>query len=620
VVERWYELPHHDGSPTYLPQPPQQLGDFFDVLLRVPAGSSVARVAVRHVHDGEPVSVQAWLDRTDPLGNRWYRATLRQVNPVTRYRFLTDGGPLGYQWITASGPCSHDPSDAGDFVSSVHPGGPEWLSGAIAYQIFPDRFARSGSVAEPPPDWAIPRPWADLPIPEGRNSARVFYGGDLYGVMQHLDHVASLGANLLYLTPVFPAPSNHRYNASTFDQIDPLLGGDAAYRALIEEAHRRGMRIIGDLTTNHTGSEHEWFRAASEDPLGPTAQLYYFTEYPRAWVGWMGHPALPKLNYSNPDVLRRMVTCEEAPVRRFLRPDFGLDGWRIDVANMTGRYGATDRNRDVAVAIRQTVLRERPDAYLLGEHFHDFLGDLDGAGWQGVMNYAGFSKPIWSWLTGGRLSQDNWMGVPRDGWPRLPGWSAVSSMQSFAAVGWQHRAASMNIISSHDSPRIRSITDDPALVEVAAGAMFTMPGVPMIWAGDEIGMEGSSGEDGRRPFPWHRPDQWDTTTLHAYRALAGARAGSAALQRGGLRWLLTDDDRLVFVRESAGETVLVLLARGPGPAIRIPTEALGLQDGQEFDRLYPVSAHPAYDPRHLPGDGPGVWIWRWSPARRAHQE
>ncbi len=108
-------------------------------------------------------------------------------------------------------------------------------------------------------------------------------------------------------------------------------------------------------------------------------------------------------------------------MRRYLRPDFGLDGWRIDVANMTGRYGATDRNRDVAEAVRNAVLEERPDAYLVGEHFHDFLDDLDGAGWQGVMNYSGFTKPIWSWLNTGRLPLDNWMGIPWDGWPRRAG-------------------------------------------------------------------------------------------------------------------------------------------------------------------------------------------------------
>ncbi len=203
------------------------------------------------------------------------------------------------------------------------------------------------------------------------------------------------------------------------------------------------------------------------------------------------------------------------------------------------------------------------------------------------------------------------MGIPWSGWPHLPGWSVVESMHGFSAVGWRSRAASMSIISSHDSPRIRTITGDPALVAVAAAAMFTLPGVPMIWAGDEIGMEGLSGEDGRRPFPWHRPDQWHAGTLQAYRALARVRAGSEALQSGSLRWLYADADRLVFVREMGQETVLVMLSRAPGPRISVPTAALGLQDRQEFESLYPVSAHPADDPRLLPGDGPGVWVWRW---------
>lgn len=606
---RW-ALPHHDGSVRYLPQPPSRLGDRFDVLLRVPASSPVTRVGVRHVQDGEPANVRAELDRTDAFGNRWYRARLTQVNPVTRYRFITDGGRWGYQWVTAAGAVDYDPADAGDFVSSIYPGGPDWLPDAIAYQIFPDRFARSGKVRVPYPAWAEPRQWTDTEVFGGPHGGRLLFGGDLYGIAAHLDHIAGLGANLLYLTPVFPGPSNHRYNATSFDHVDPLLGGDAAYTDLIAAAHRRGMRIIGDLTTNHTGALHDWFAAAQADAGSAEAGLYYFTEHPHAYAGWMGHPTLPKLNYDNPDLLRRMVTGPDAVLRRYLRPPFGLDGWRIDVANMTGRYGAIDRNHEVARAVRATVEEERPDAYLVGEHFHDFTGDLAGDGWQGVMNYAGFTKPVWSWVCG-QLPLDNWMGVPWPGWPRQPGDCVVASMQAFAAVGWQHRSASMNIVSSHDSPRIRTITGGPALVEVAAAAMFTMPGVPMIWAGDEIGLQGESGERGRKPFPWHRPDQWDTATLHAYRQLAGIRRESQALRSGSLRWLHVDDDRLVFARETERETVVVALARASGSPIRLPPAALGLQDGEKFDSLYSSGSDDDHSgPAVIPGQGPGVWIWR----------
>ncbi len=255
-----HDQAHHDGSALYVPEPPTAVGQQFDAFLRVPSGSAATRVLARQVQDGEPALVSARLDRTDNQGNRWYRATLTQANPLMRYRFLTDDGPNRYRWVTAAGIRDHDPSDAGDFLSSIYPGAPSWVAESVAYQIFPDRFARSGQVSGPLPEWAVHAPWTDpTRAAGGPQGARVMYGGNLSGVVDHLDHLSSLGATLLYLTPVFPATSNHRYDASTFAHIDPLLGGDAAYRDLIAEAHRRGMRVLGDFTTNHTGSAHEWF-------------------------------------------------------------------------------------------------------------------------------------------------------------------------------------------------------------------------------------------------------------------------------------------------------------------------------------------------------------------------
>jgi alpha-glucosidase len=610
--EQRYELPHHDGSAMYVPEPPTRLGDSFDVLLRVPLASTLTRAAVRQVHDGEPVAV-AMREDGQRRGARWMRATLRQVNPVMRYRFLTDHGPDGYRWITAAGPMGHDPSDAGDFVSSIHPGGPDWLPGAVAYQIFPDRFARSGRVAEPVPDWAAPAAWEDEPVGRGKAGAVQFYGGDLYGIADRLGWIESLGANLLYLTPVFPARSAHRYDATSFDRIDPLLGGDEAYRQLIAAAHARGMRVLGDFTTNHTGIGHDWFRAAAADIESPSFPYYSFRSHPHEYDSWLGHRGLPKLNYAHEAVLEQVVTGPDAPLRRYLRPEFGLDGWRIDVANMTGRNGALDVNQAVARAVRAAVAAERPDAYLVGEHFHDFTTDLPGDGWQGVMNYAGFTKPIWSWLSRGGLPADDWMGIPWPGWPNRPGPAVVASMEAFAAVPWQHRAASMSIVSSHDSPRIRSVTGSADLVEVAVAAMFTMPGVPMVWSGDEIGLTGEFGEGGRKPFPWYRPEGWDRRTLELYRRLAGLRRTSRALQEGSLRWLAVADDRIVYLRESGEEQVLVQLLRAPGPELVLPSGALGLQDGAESARLYAtadVRVHGGLI--RLPGGEPGAGIWRWA--------
>ena len=279
---------------------------------------------------------------------------------------------------------------------------------------------------------------------------------------------------------------------------------------------------------------------------------------------------------------------------------------------MTGRLGADDFNAEVARAIRRVVAQENPDAYLVGEHFHDFLADLPGDGWQGIMNYAGFTKPLWTWLTDGGLPLDNWMGIPWPGWPRLPGWSVAQTMQEFSAVGWQHLSSSMTIVSSHDSPRLRTVTGDRRLAEVAVAAMFTYPGLPMIWSGDEIGLEGISGEGGRRPFPWHRPDAWDSATLRAYRQLAQLRHDHPVLRSGSLRWLYADADRLVYLRESGTENVLVYLSRASGSTISLPSAALGLQSGAELDSLYAdTAARVANGFLRLPGDGPAARIYRW---------
>lgn len=608
-----WDEPFHDGSSLYLPEPANELGDEFDVFLRVPKSAGAARVVCRQVHDGEPFCVEALLDRSDANAD-WYRATLRQHNPVVNYRFLTDTGPYGYRWTTAAGQRDHDPPDSGDFRSSLHPGAPAWVYDSVAYQIFPDRFARAGAADVAQPPWArVAESWDELPHLGTRDQPRHFFGGDLPGIEAHLDHIEDLGANLLYLTPVFPAPSNHRYNADTFDRVDPLLGGDAAFASLIAAAHSRGMRVIGDLTTNHTGSHHDWFVKAQRRPDSPEASYYFFDDHPDDYVAWFGVPSLPKLNYSSPALRERMLTGVDSPLRRYLAQPFLLDGWRIDVANMTGRQGATDLNREVADTVQEVVAQQHPGAYVVGEHFHDFSTDLSPRGWQGIMNYAGFAKPLWQWLGSGSLPVDNWLGVPWDGWPRLPGGAMVSAMRDFAAVPWQHRRSSLTLVGSHDTARIRSITGSAELVEVAVAALMAFPGVPMVWMGDELGLEGATGEDGRRTMPWGRPADWDTDTLAAYRRLITLRRSTPALRSGSLRWLYCDADRVVFLRESPQESVIVLLARASGDSIRIPLAALDAGAPLELEPLYSRSAVMiGASALALPGDGPGAAMWRFS--------
>lgn len=602
MTDDLWALPHHDGSATYVSDPAPDPGDVVTLFLRVPRGGDIARGHLCTIIDGERQLIPATVDREDDH-DLWLRADLPMHNPVMSYRWLLDGGRYGYQWYNGAGLHQRDVPDAGNFRISSYAPPPEWAADAVLYQIFPDRFAKSKD--RPAPDWAIPATWDDPVDQTSPGKALQYYGGDLDGIREHLDHIASIGANTVYLTPFFPGRSNHRYNASTFLEVDALLGGDDALRRLADDLHARGMRLMGDLTTNHCGTEHDWFQAAIADPNAPEAGYFIFEHHPDDYACWLGHRTLPKFDHRGPALRRALYEGPDSVVARWLGPHL-LDGWRIDVANMTGRYKDIDVNHDVARAIRTTMAAADPDSLLLAEHNFDASGDLLGDGWHGTMNYAGFSVPMWQWL---RPQPD--LPLPHTAYPalpRLPGSNVVRAMRDFAAVTpWRAQAHAMNLVSSHDSPRVKTVLKDEGLVTVAMGLLATMPGIPMIWAGDEIGMEGKDGEDGRRPFPWHAPERWDADRLAITRELFTARAASPALRHGGLRWLATSDDAIVFAREAREETVIVQASRADHPGVRLPTSRFG----RRLTGL--AGTRDVTDARGhlgLPGDGPSFQVWR----------
>jgi alpha-glucosidase len=590
---------HHDGSELYVSSQTPALGETVSLFVRVPAGIRASRIHLRWLSDGEPVFTSAVVDRTDRAGDVWWRAEMPVRNPVTPYRFLVRTSQ-GVRWLTGAGLTHYDVPDATDFRLIAHPGPPAWARDAVVYQIFPDRFARSGAPMEAP-DWATPASWS-TPAARGPNATKVLYGGDLDGITQRLDHIAALGANTLYLTPFFPGRSNHRYDAASFDHVDPLLGGDAALTRLTRAAHDRGWRLLGDLTTNHTGATHPWF--------GSERGFYYF-KAAGGYECWMGHPSLPKLNWGSAELRHRFRQVTQ----RWL-VDPGLDGWRIDVANMTGRRGPDDWTHEVATLLRTAVHEARPGGLLIAEHAHDATTDLDRDGWHGTMNYAGFTRPVWSWLRADNLPFDDFLGVLCR-YPSLDYQSAepvdvshrdaaatVAAMTAFSAqMSWRSWTTSWQLLGSHDTARIRTVVGDAARHEVAAGLLMTLPGTPMIFAGDEFGLTGSTNEAARQPMPW------DRAPMSAfYPALIALRRDNAALRHGGLRWAHAAGDSLVFLRESAGQTLLVLARRKAGEPVRLT----GLPGDTGWANLYgggPSLYTETDGSTVIDGYGPAFQVW-----------
>jgi alpha-glucosidase len=523
--------PHHDGSALYVSNLAPRLGDTVTVRVRVPREADVRAVHVRLTRDAEPLFVDAVVDAATDT-ETWWRAEIICHNPVTSYRFILEGGTTAYQWLNGTGMHLRDVPDAADFRLVTFAAPPVWAEDAVVYQVFPDRFARSGDGADRPlADWAVPARWDD-PVDLSEDSgSRQLYGGDLDGVVEHLDYLQSLGVNVLYLTPFFPATSNHRYDASSFEQVDPMLGGAEALARLTRAAHARGMKVLGDFTANHTGDTHEWFRKAQADHESDERGFYFWED--GGYVSWLGVKSLPKLNYDSQVLRQRVFEDSDGVVRRWLSGPDGLDGWRVDVANMTGRHKTQDLNHEVAAQMRQAMHDSKPESLLIGEHCHDFTLDAQGDGWDGVMNYAGFTRPVWTWLRGVGFAP-KFLGSPLMV-PRLGGSSVMETMREFAAMApWRSIRHSFNLVGSHDTTRIRTLVgEDSRQVDVAAGLLFTMPGIPMMMYGDEIGMRGDYGEDGRRPMPWNAGNR-DARILEVYRGLIAARNASHALRHGGL--------------------------------------------------------------------------------------
>ena len=615
--------PHHDGSPLYLEDAAPALGSKVAVRVRVPHhadGTPAAEhVVLRSVRDGEPCVAPAEVESTDESGS-WWRADLLVQNPLTSYRFLVSDRRAGYRWLNAAGMHDRDVTDLGDFKLSTEQQLPDWVLDQVGYQVFPDRFARTETGA-PVPAWAQPAGWDDPVVHRGPDVPFQLFGGTLDGVAQHLDHLGLLGTELLYLTPVFQARSNHRYDAVSFDHVDPVLGGNEALERLIGAAHARGIRVIGDLTTNHTGDAHDWFVKALDDPASAERGFYRFTE--DGYESWLGVPSLPKLDHGSEEMRRRLYEDDASVVARWLRA--GLDGWRIDVANMTGRMAADDQTHEIARRIRATMRGLDPEAWLLAEHGHDASLDLRGDGWHGTMDYAGFTRPVWCWLNGGAPDGPGiphglqFLGLPVDV-PVLRGDQVVRTMREVhSAMPWASWTGSTSHLDSHDTPRFRTVAGggvdgwvDAAGVGrdrhlVGLALQMTLPGVPVVFMGDEIGLTALDGEHARTPYPWHRRDEWDDATLEAYRSWIALRTGNVALRRGGMRWVHVGADSMTFLREHPGQTLLVHVARGGHAPVQLSTAALGGVRG--LRTLAGDDACIARGAVVLPHDGPAAHVY-----------
>ena len=423
---------------------------------------------------------------------------------------------------------------------------PAWVSEAVVYQIFPDRFRRSGRVKAQ--SSLVLQPWGTSPQQQG------FQGGDLYGVIEALDHLQELGVTCLYLTPVFSSAANHRYHAYDYFQVDPLLGGDAALDALIRALHGRGMRLILDGVFNHCGRGFWAFHHLLENgPSSPyrdwfTVHRWPLIPYPRkgqscGYSCWWNDPALPKFNHANPAVHDHLLAAGRHWLER------GIDGWRLDVPDEVPHGFWVD--------FRGMVKAVNPNAWIVGEIWGDARPWLQGDQFDGVMNYRlGWSSLCWA--AGARLR-------PGDRNPMYP-LNRLNGEEWIACVnqtlGWYSpkvNGSQLNLLDSHDVPRaLHTLRGDANALRLALLLLCLQPGAPCLYYGTEVGLSGGPEPGCREAYPWSGPVPQDLQPM--VKDLLGLRRSLAGPIADGWTWCVQGDEGLLG-RSRHSPTVSVLINR-----------------------------------------------------------
>ena len=451
---------------------------------------------------------------------------------------------------------------------------PAWLYGGIIYHIFVDRFFRGGN--EPcRADAVMNEDWYNGIPPYVKKSGdrldnNVFFGGDLYGVIEKLPYISSLGVTCIYLSPIFEAYSNHKYDTGNYDKVDDMFGGEGAFSVLVSECKNYGITLILDGVFNHTGDDSIYFNrtgkygdgGAYRDKNSPYYEWYNFTDYPEKYESWWGIDVLPRVKSDTPSY-KAYLFGENGVIRRRLRE--GVGGFRLDVAD--------ELSDEFLSELKSAALTERDDCVIIGEVWENAAEKvsygrrrryLRGKELDSVMNYP-IRTAIISYL--------------RDG-------DCETFLKNTAEVYGEYpdfaQSALMNIIGTHDTIRIITALagespegksqDERAvykmtetqyskgigLVKAAYLISNMLPGVPCIYYGDEIGMQGYSDPFNRRPYPWGREDE---DLLGFYRRIGGIRKNENALFCGKMRIVYVDRDILCIERTAGGELLCGIINR-----------------------------------------------------------
>lgn len=473
---------------------------------------------------------------------------------------------------------------------------PTWVKGGIIYQIFPDRFYKSGEVSALPKNKVLHKNWSDTPIYRPNEHGQVmnndFFGGNINGIIEKLDYLESLGVSIIYLNPIFEAFSNHRYDTGNYMKIDPLLGTEEDFKNLIKKAGEKGIKIVLDGVFNHTGDDSIYFNkygnydtvGAYQSKKSPYKSWYKFIDYPKTYESWWGITTLPALEKCSPEYIN-YISGIDGVIEHYTK--MGIGGWRLDVvdelpANFVRELRkAVKRNNDQAVIIGE-VWEDASNKIAYGVRREYFQGkELDS-----VMNYP-LKNAILNFIGSGSEKELSFVVKEQiDHYPK----QVLDSL--------------MNILATHDTYRLMSALGDPSafgkskeeqenfflsgenyekakqFVKMATVLQYTLCGVPSVYYGDEIGMQGYADPLNRRTYKWGEEDK---DLQNFFIKMGKIRNDYSAFVDGSFEEIYAGRGLYAFKRYANDSEVLIVVNRGDEVSIKFNGKLLELFSGKSYE-------------------------------------
>lgn len=462
---------------------------------------------------------------------------------------------------------------------------PDWYKEGVIYQIFVDRFFNGnedGSILNPKRNSFIYGDWSDDPMYIKDTSGRIlrwdFYGGNLKGVIKKLGYLKDLGVSIIYLNPIFKSSSCHKYDTADYEEIDEMFGTTETFQMLCKEAAKVGIRIILDGVFSHTGADSKYFNkfnnyeelGAFQSPESKYYKWFNFIEYPNKYECWWGIDNQPNVNELEPSYVEYMVKGENSIIKKWM--DIGASGWRLDVA---------DELPDEFIKIIKSKMKEvNSESVLIGEVWEDASNKVSysskreyfyGEELDSVTNYP-FREILINFVKG-YIKSDK---------------LKKRFMSLYENYPIENFYSCMNVLGTHDTERILSVLDNKIyLMKLIVGLQMTFPGVPIIYYGDEAGLEGGKDPDNRKTYPWGNENK---EILDLYKLFINIRNNEEALKKGNFKFYDTDLDVCVYERTFNNEKVIVAVNTSEEVKILNNISLEGryfdlLNDNKEFERL-----------------------------------